>query len=339
MNRILIETIVRNAIKDMKDSPARSFRNLVDMGLNFANGRFQQQFLTTVQEMLQNENSAYYRVAQDVVYHVDNERLITFGMNLGYNSCTRGAKTIRKTEETEGFDIPWSMCLKIDGKQYAPNKVAYDALFKSGKKLGIYTWLLFSDHEIKALIPLVEKNKDCAFVVFCHPNDIDDNMLDDIEGIHNLMLAVEYQKDTDDTAEACAKLRRREFLYSVYFNYGEADLEHIESGDLWYSTEAMHPSLTLLLATQSCSEETRHKVYDIVVQTRVGQQYATVPWDVLCDNCYVDSVISDRACAAAFDTNGDFYSLGKHHTSDEYNLFKNDLKSILKRAFPKKAMA
>ena len=57
--QILIETIVRKAIRDIRDSPKRNTRNLVDMALNFSEGRFQSRFFETAQSMLQDENSAY----------------------------------------------------------------------------------------------------------------------------------------------------------------------------------------------------------------------------------------------------------------------------------------
>ena len=58
ISRILIETVVRKTLRDMKDSPERSTRNLVDMALHFSSGHFQREFFEMAQEMLQNEHSA-----------------------------------------------------------------------------------------------------------------------------------------------------------------------------------------------------------------------------------------------------------------------------------------
>ena len=44
MNRIMVKTIVRKAIRDIKTDPERTTRNLIDMALNFADSRFQHQF-------------------------------------------------------------------------------------------------------------------------------------------------------------------------------------------------------------------------------------------------------------------------------------------------------
>lgn len=50
MSEILIRSLVKRAIKDIRESPERSTRNLVDMALNFSNGRFQTHFLKTAQK-------------------------------------------------------------------------------------------------------------------------------------------------------------------------------------------------------------------------------------------------------------------------------------------------
>ena len=65
ISRVLIETVVKKALRDIKDSPERSIRNLVDMALQFSNGRFQKEFFETTQTMLQNEDSAYYLLVRD----------------------------------------------------------------------------------------------------------------------------------------------------------------------------------------------------------------------------------------------------------------------------------
>ena len=103
INRILIGSVVRKAIADAQNSPGRSVRNLVDAGVNFARGKFQKNFLENVQAILQNEDSAYYTLAKDLLLNVDRHILFTLGMNLGYNGCTKGVKIIRDTERKRGF--------------------------------------------------------------------------------------------------------------------------------------------------------------------------------------------------------------------------------------------
>jgi len=97
-SRALIEGIVRRSLRNMKDSPERSIRNLIDMALNFSEGQFQRSFFVSMQNTLRNEKGAYYGLIRDMAVTIDPDRLLSFGMNLGYNSCTMGAHTIREIE-------------------------------------------------------------------------------------------------------------------------------------------------------------------------------------------------------------------------------------------------
>lgn len=70
---MLVETVVKKALKNIKDNPERGIRNLVDRALQFSSGRFQKNFFAVAQAMLQNENSAYYGLVRDTVAYADME--------------------------------------------------------------------------------------------------------------------------------------------------------------------------------------------------------------------------------------------------------------------------
>ena len=131
LNRALIEATIRNSIKQIKNDPERNMRNLIDMALSFSNGRFQKHFLEAAQTMLQNETSCYYKIIPDLVANSDAERIVTFGMNIGYNGCTLGARTIRELEAKEHFTIPWSIFLELESNSYYTNEVHYHSLLSN----------------------------------------------------------------------------------------------------------------------------------------------------------------------------------------------------------------
>ena len=170
--RVIIDTMIRKAIHDIKDSPKRGTRNMIDMALNFSDGRFQKHFFQSAQKMLKDEHSAYYTMALDAVNHIDAERLIGFGMNLGYNGCTIGAKRIREIEERDGYDIPWTIALMMDTKNYSLHEADYRSLVEQGKALGIYAWQLCVSGDPDVILPLIEANKDCAFTILCDPETV-----------------------------------------------------------------------------------------------------------------------------------------------------------------------
>ena len=69
-------------------------RQIIDLALNFSSGPFQNQFLRAVQSMLLNQKSAYYKVAKNAADFVSHDTLCHFGINVGYNGCTKGADLI-----------------------------------------------------------------------------------------------------------------------------------------------------------------------------------------------------------------------------------------------------
>ena len=71
INWMLIESVVRRTVQKLHDSPEREIRNLIDLGLSFADGRFQRKFLKASQKMLRNE-SGLQRLYQRSQNHPTN---------------------------------------------------------------------------------------------------------------------------------------------------------------------------------------------------------------------------------------------------------------------------
>ncbi len=336
ITRILTEAVVKNTLKEIEDSPERSIRRLVDMALNFSKGRFKNDFFTVAQKMLENENSPYYDLIRDIVTHVDHERLLRVGMNVGFNSCTEGAKTIRKNEETLGFNIPWAVFLHLDMQVLLEKPKLYDRIFSQGEALGIYTWILFEGGPLEELLPLIRKHGESAFVLVCEPESMTEDFLDSAAQIYNMMPVVRYE---EEQTAAFDRLRRKQYLYAAYQTYGDQeDIRSITNGDLFYSAEQVHAVLTALLPKPGCSEEIRKQAAAYVERARNEQLFGTIPWEAWYDSCRVDAIISGDACFADFDSEGNLCGRLNEPQDNALNVFRNDLAQVLERAFPKEKM-
>lgn len=334
MTEAFIKTYVRKTLHDIKENPRRSTRNLVDFALNFANGRFQKAFLEAAQKLLCCSSSAYYDLIQDTVRHAEEEKILTFGMNIGYASCTLGAGTIRHIEEEQHFNVPWSLTLITDLEKDPLALSSYRQVLKQGKALGIYTWLLFAGNHPRELLPLVKENPDCAFILFCQGEDITQELITEAEPIHNLMFSIAFDRAA---ATACNVLRRSRFLYSLHFSYRKEDAGMVTSGGLLSCAETCHPIFTFLLPEADCPEEIQQVIYTYIQDARNGQKYATIPVDLIYDNRYIDSIISNEPCTAAFDSGGALLTSGRRMTDQDYNLFCRRLLEIFRQAYPKTA--
>lgn len=332
LNQALIESTIKQAIKRIQDDPERSTRNLVDMALLFSSGKFQQRFLEVIQQMLQNEQSSYYRVISDLITNVDSKRISTFGINLGYNSCTRGARTIRKIESEQDYNVPWSIFLKINDKSFRKQEKQYFSLLEQGQSLGVYTWFLFSEQGIASCLELAEKYADNAFLIFCHPNDISSPLLDEASELYNIMFVVSYENNTD---QACYLLRQRNFLYSVYYSYAEDDTGEILNGNILTDIQELHPVFTLFHAKSNCPLPIGQLIYEFVLESRMKQNHLTIPLDLIHDMQYIDEIISEDAAFILFDENGTCFSKTIGISETTYNFFKYSLVDILKSVVPK----
>ncbi|NLM19971.1 MAG: hypothetical protein GX217_08170 [Clostridiaceae bacterium] len=329
MPRLLVEIVVKKALKSIKQSPERGVRNLIDMALQFSDGRFQKNFFTIAQTMLQNENSAYYELIRDVITHVDTEKLYTFGINIGYNSCTVGAQRIRENEKVLGCNIPWTICVEIDSQLFEKYQQKYDDLIFEGKSLGIDTWMFFVPDQPSKTFSLIEKYPDSAFCVFCDAMDITITFLKEATILKNLMVVIRYDENATDV---CAELCANKMLYSIWYQYGQKDTEIIINGDLFRDAQQLSPIFTVLMPEKKCPSEVRQVIYSTVKQTRLDQSYSTIVWDLQGDNCLVDTIISEDACPVYFNKDGNICDWEKTFENGHHNLFQSSITDILLNA-------
>lgn len=326
MTRSLIEQLVRGKLKDLKESPERTTRNLVDMALQFSNGRFQKQFFEIAQEMLHNESSPYYQLIYQMVSNINTERLLTFGMNVGYNSFTYGAKIIRKQEAENGYNIPWCVTLELDAQTILNHPEHYHKLLNEGKSLGIYTWNIFSHGQLIHFLPLMEMNSDCAFLLFCKAEELTDDLLDNLIDIHNFMFVIEYDETKTDVF---AVLQNRNFLFSSYLSYCTEDCEKICSHESLCCISTTNSVFAIFLPEESCDNQILLKVCKYTQDTLRNPICKTLPFELIGDNKRIDSIISDDACCAWFLSDGTLIA------RPDLSHYHQNLSDILKTAFPK----
>ncbi|MBQ7796077.1 MAG: hypothetical protein IJ374_05905, partial [Lachnospiraceae bacterium] len=317
-SRLLIETMIRRTIKNLEDSPKRELRNLVDLALQFSSSNFQSRFFRSVQTMLKNENSAYYDLIHDTVAHVDEDRLVTFGMNIGYNGCKLGSKRIRDIEEIEKYNIPWSVTLHMTPDNYLKNKKTYDSIIEQGKSMGIYTWQCHIDSQPELLLPMAAAHPDCAFIIFCSPAAISPVLIDGAVELNNIMLAIRYE---DGVEHICRSLRSHGLLYSIYYIYTRNDYNSIINDDLFYSIQQLHPIFTALVSDSSCPKVMCETIYEHILVLRDRQSLQTILWELKYDCSLIDSIISNEACIAEFLPNGALSLPYTQNIGTDCNLF------------------
>lgn len=326
ISRVLVETIVREALYNIKDDPERGIRNLIDKAAQFSEGRFQKQFFSIAQYMLQNQNSAYYELVRNITSNVNIDRIYQFGINLGYNACTIGAHTIRLKEDELHCNIPWSMFMIIDCDVYEEKHEEYQNVIEQGEKLGIYSWMISAHGDAAKLIDLIKNNPDSAFFLFCNIDSLTSSFLDEIDSIYNLMLVIQYEERLNSIYDT---LRKRKLLYSVFSLYNEENAKDILNGDLFYSIQETSPIFTILVPEYHCSDKVRKSTYEAIQDLRNQQIFHTILFELYTDNRQIDSIISNDACSVYFNEKGDLCTKGNKLDCKYNNFFQSSLQEIL----------
>ena len=134
-------------------------------------------------------------------------------------------------------------------------------------------------------------------------------------------------------------LRGAQLPYAVYCPYSQKDVEGIVNGTLFEKAQQLYPVFTVLVPERGCPDSIRHVVYQTVVAVRDGQTYQTIPWELHYDTRKIDEIISDDACCAFFDSQGNLYVPDDLQAAAYGNLFADGLPAILQQAYPKTVSA
>ena len=333
LTRTILSATVDKAIDDIRKDPDRTARNLIDLGLHFSNGAFQKRLFATAQNMLKNEESTYYTLIKDIVYHVEQETLKTFGMNLGYNGCTNGACLIRENEEKYGYNIPWAIAFTLAPGCALLQDGGIEGAITQARALGVYTYLLFcTDDCIEQVSRLITQYGDCAFLLFTTPEVLTSENAARLCGKHNLMVSI--LADSPAFLECAAQLRDRKFLFAAHCYYTdscdalEAMLEKV--------IVPSHSVFAFFIAEDGSGTPTRERTASQVRAMREAQRYPAILIDLYSDLLYIDQIVSDEACSVGFCADGSAYLLGQSGSYQEYNVCNRKIADILKEIVPRK---
>ena len=330
VSRALIETIIRRTLSDVHEDSERRIRNLVDLALLVSKGRFQKRFFGIAQRMLENEQSPYYDLIRNTVSRVDIDKLVRIGINIGYNSCTAGARTVRALKASERLIVPWVLTFDLTEPLGQKQYECYAQRIFEGEALGIFTWALFCENHPWDALPLINEHPESAFFLFCDAGSLSGECLERLSELDNVMCVVRFDEDVD---AGCAQLRDRRMPYSIYLRYGEKELGDILGGHCLEAAETLRPVFTCLLANASDAPDIAAGVDAYARAALDAQRFSTFPLEFTSTVRRINAVIAGDDFAAGFDRSGRLYAVGDHQAADAPSLFAGDLKTILKAAF------
>lgn len=291
-SRAVVESLVNRSIRKIAEDPERGLRNLVDMGVATATGRFQKQFMGIVQGALRNEECPYYELVCRLAQETSRRNLTTFGVNVGWQSWTVGARRIRAREAACGAAVPWSLTLHMEG---GGKDMDWAGLIRRGQENGVYAYFLHTGADpaaLEAAAALTEGAPLCAFLLFAAPAAVS-RAIGQLAALDNVMTLVD--AGAEGWQQAAGQLQEERRLYG-FWRLCETD-GSVLCAEEWLD-ELRHEGgpVVFLLAGPGCTEEGRSRLRQFTRAAWDRQRYPLLVFDYYSDILLVDEIISGSAC-------------------------------------------
>ncbi len=287
----MIEAAVSRGIRDMSEDPERSVRRLADLGRQFSANRFQSQIFSVIQELLDNENSAYYDMVHNLLKNSDEETLKRFGINFGYMSWTFGARILRKKQEELGFCLPWSMRLRYDAQN--PDRFTVkelSSIIQQGQELGIYAYFIRetgNSSETYELLDLIEHYKDSAFVWLRNSGRLTAAQIQMLKVCKNTVVSLPVE-DPESFLTA-ALLRDQKVVYAFHYSYdGSTGIDDFPV--IFDRLIAIESPIFFAVAKDNSDVSAAAQCY----QSRLDQKFPFLTLDYYGDGVSISKVIAEH---------------------------------------------
>lgn len=337
----LIETAVDKGLRDIKENSGRGTRNLVDLGIHFATGRFQKDFFLIARQILSNEESPYYELVNYMVKHVEPRLLKRFGINLGYNCWCYGAEKIRKCEKRHGYYVPWTLIFDFPEKSnYVLSKEDISKTLHTGETLGIYCGMFFLDVDVtylKMLLELLADNKESCYFILLQPKLITDEVAELTARAGNIVVVLALNSPGDYMAcnTAAQLLTIRKCLYGAYCTYKDENMEYIISPEYLKQIEDLHCSFAFLVRQALDDLQNKIRFSQFMETAKKTGRYNFFLVDFYEDLAYVDRNISKEDCLMIINGDGTLVVLKGNIPVEELNIRTDSLQTIFKEVMSK----
>ena len=326
--RVLIETVVDRGIRDITDDPKRSLRRLAEMGKQFSEGRFQKASFGHITNLLKNDESPYYRMLENFLATVDHKAIKTFGLNMGYDSWTYGARLIRKESEKRRYMLPWVVQIHYDPEKKDGLKAGdIDRIVNSLVTLGINTYVIIKEHGTipdPGLVEVIRKHAGCAFYLFYNDGIIRKEEAEIIKDLGNAVISVNIS--AEDAAKTCRVLKEMKALYVIHYLYSAGEVDRFSDEE--YIDEWLSYGSAFIFLIQKDSD--KGAAGKFAKKTRMEQQYPILIWDLYSDIRLVNEMISDMPFIFEAGCDGKVI----YPEGSDLNILNTDILTVLEHTAP-----
>ena len=333
IKRAIIEMTVDRGLREINEDPRRSIRKLADYGKQFSKARFMQNVHAVYQDLLRNDDSPYYSAIELTLKHTEMRALKDFGINLGYNSFTKGGKVIRKVISEKGFAVPWNIYFSLNAdseKSFSPQELI--PVIAQCKKFGIFAYVIELENDltyIDSTISLFRMYDDCAFMFILPDQEITDEIASRLSECTNVFNFVNAAGEFNYSNSLI--LKHYKIWYGSFDSYDENTYKDIPVEEKIKDYIEFESTFVLLRAVEGTSLECILATNTDVKQTRLEPRYPLITFDFYGDSMRISELISETRCFMHV------RSSGVIHTNTGNITLKGkafDPEAIFKEAFP-----
>ncbi len=280
----------------MSKNPEAVLQALMMHSHRFLSSRFQAPVFSIIRHLLTNEDSQYHFMIQRLLKQTSHSAIKNLGINLGYNSWTYGAQTIRSTMQKTGYCIPWNIIFRWNpADSDGLNLKSIHQFICEGNRIGIFSFCIRQEtaHPISGeIFNLFASHPDNTFFWFLPDQLLAPIYINMLQRYENVVAVLD--SDSSCCLRNISLLKNRKILYGIYHTYTSADSNHPIT-DEWIDYFSTYDSaFVILMADDSCSQEYQAQIADYVYNARYFQKFPFILLDFYSDIIRINHLISGK---------------------------------------------
>ena len=255
---------------------------------HWLNNQQQKDFFAYAQKALQRTDSCYYSLIHRLLDSVDEDRICTVGVNMGFGGLIYGASELKKQADLEGQPIAWITAARCGDERLSE-------LVPKAARHGSFVWLLdATDTDPAQVVLLAKANPQSAFGLLADPSALTEDCVKTLAACRNLVVMPLLQTPelTPEVCRAARRLKAQKMFYVLTVLIDDETAGEVMQDD-WLESMAQETLCCMCARKPGTSDETARKLRRSIVNGRLetGKPVLLLDWDG--DVRYLNNRISE----------------------------------------------
>ncbi len=298
-------TLAHRAVGDIRRGGFRQLRNYVDMCAALAKKPQQKDFFACAQAALQRTDSCYYSMIHNLLDSVDDDRICTVGVNLGFGGLIYGASKMKVQADTDRKPFSWVQIAQCGDAALAD-------LVPAAAKQGSYVWVLDATRGNPAdAAALALANPESVFGILAEPETLTASCIKALLPCMNIVV-LPLLHTPELTPEACLAaraLKKHRMMYMLTVQAGEDEIDSILQ-PVWVESIAQESLFCMISRRGDVTPETSKQLRSGIVAGRLETGLPVLMLDWEGDIAYLNRHISEYAVLGKHLPEGYTFPLG-----------------------------